>query len=81
MESLALLVVGLMLAQVFLGAVALAFAIVWRAKEKFARTSIVLIALMALQTIWAFTTTIPLFIFVAVAFLAASALVRFLPKN
>lgn len=80
MESLAYLVMGLLLAQIFLGAIALVFAIVWRAKVTFGRTSIVLIGLLALQTIWAFNTAAA-FGYIAGTFLAASALVRFLPKK
>jgi hypothetical protein len=80
MESLAYLVMALLLAQIFLGAVALVFAIVWRSKTKFARTSIVLIALLAVQTLWGFNTAAA-FGYIAVTFLAASALVRFLPNK
>ena len=80
MESLAYLVMALLLAQIFLGAVALVFAIIWRSKAKFARTSIVLIALLGLQTLWGFNTAAA-FGYIAVTFLAASALVRFLPKK
>jgi hypothetical protein len=80
MESLAYLVMGLLLAQIFLGAIALAFAIAWRSKGKFGRTSVVLIALLALQTLWGFNTAAA-FGYIAITFLAASALVRFLPKK
>jgi hypothetical protein len=80
MESLAYLVMALLLAQIFLGAVALVFAIIWRSKAKYARTSIVLIALLGLQTLWGFNTAAA-FGYIAVTFLAASALVRFLPKK
>jgi nitrate reductase gamma subunit len=81
MESLAYLVMALLLAQLLLGAVALLFAIMWRAKNKFARTSMVLLVLLALQTLWAFTIPSPVFAYIALVFLAASALVRFIPKN
>jgi hypothetical protein len=80
MESLAYLVMGLLLAQIFLGAIALVFAIVWRSKGKFGRTSVVLIALLALQTVWAFNTAAA-FGYIAFTFLSASALLRFLPKK
>jgi nitrate reductase gamma subunit len=81
MESLAYLVIALLLAQLLLGAVALVFAILWRAKDKFARTSIVLISLLAAQTVWAFTIPSPVFAYIAITFLVASVSVRFIPKN
>ena len=80
MESLAFLVMALLLAQIFLGAIALVFALVWRSKGKFTRTSVVLIGLLTLQTVWAFNTA-AVFGYIAFTFLAAAALLRFLPKK
>ena len=76
MESLAYLVLGLLLAQILLGAVTLTFAILHRVKGKFALTSQVLIALLALQMAWGFSVAAT-FGYLALIFLAGSAIVRY----
>ena len=55
MESLAYLVLGLLLAQLALGVLTLVFALMYRLKTKFAITSQVMIGLLALETILGFT--------------------------
>ncbi|NBR24854.1 MAG: hypothetical protein EBU08_14000 [Micrococcales bacterium] len=77
MESLALLVTFLLLIQVFLGAVTLTFAILFRRRGTFKLTSQILIGLLALQTIWALSV-LPAFGYPALVFLIAATLVRFL---
>jgi len=77
MESLALLVTFLLLIQVFLGAVTLTFAILYRRRGTFKLTSQILIGLLALQTIWALSILLP-FGYPGLVFLIAAGLVRFL---
>ncbi|MEY2816336.1 MAG: hypothetical protein RJA78_912 [Actinomycetota bacterium] len=77
MESLVLLVTFLLLIQVFLGAVVLTFAILWRSKGKFKLTSQILIGLLAVQAVWALSIQLP-FGYPSLTLLIASALVRYL---
>ena len=53
MESLALVVSLMLLGEVFLGLATIVFAILARFKSRFARTSLVLIAVLAVETVWA----------------------------
>jgi hypothetical protein len=80
MESLALLVVGLLLAQLAIGVLTLVFSVLYRRLGKFAITSQVLIVFLGLEMIWGFTINnafgIPAFIFTLTA-----ALIRYLPKK
>ena len=80
MESLAYLVVGLLLAQLAVGVVPLVFSLIYRIKGKFANTSQVLIILLALETIWGFTIN-NAFGIPGVVFLITAALIRYLPKK
>jgi hypothetical protein len=80
MESLALLVVGLLLAQLALGVVPLVFSLIYRIKGKFAITSQVLIGVLALETIWGFTIN-NAFGIPGVVFVITAALIRYLPKK
>ena len=80
MESLAYLVVGLLLAQLALGVLPLVFSIIYRRNDKFAITSQVLIGLLALEMIWAFTID-NAFGIPAIVFLITAALTRYLPKK
>jgi hypothetical protein len=75
MESLAYVVMGILVAQILLGAVPLTFAILYRVKGKFAVTSQVLIALLALQMAWGFTLAAA-FGYLALTFLVSSSIVR-----
>jgi hypothetical protein len=80
MESLAYLVLGLLLAQLGIGVITLLFSVFYRRLGKFAITSQVLIVLLGLEMIWGFTINnafgIPAFIFTLTA-----ALIRYLPKK
>lgn len=80
MESLAYLVIGLLLAQLGIGVITLLFSVLYRRLGKFAITSQVLIVLLGLEMIWGFTINnafgIPAFIFTLTA-----ALIRYLPKK
>lgn len=80
MESLALLVMFMFLIQFALGLVALIFAIIYRRTGKFKVTTTVLVALLALETVWALIT-LPAFGYPSLAFLVASALLRFLERK
>jgi heme A synthase len=77
MESLAIVITLLLLIQVLLGAVALTFAILFRRRGTFKLTSMILIGLLALQTIWALSVQ-PAFGYPSLVFLVAAGLVRFL---
>jgi hypothetical protein len=80
METLAYLVLGLLLAQLAIGVLTLVFSVLYRRLGKFAITSQVLIVLLGLEMIWGFTINnafgIPAFIFTLTA-----ALIRYLPKK
>jgi len=80
METLAYLVLGLLLAQLGIGVITLLFSVLYRRLGKFAITSQVLIVLLGLEMIWGFTINnafgIPAFIFTLTA-----ALIRYLPKK
>jgi hypothetical protein len=80
METLAYLVLGLLLAQLGIGVITLLFSVLYRRLGKFAITSQVLIVLLGLEMIWGFTINnafgIPAFIFTLTA-----ALIRYLPKR
>ena len=80
MESLAYLVLGLLLAQLAIGVLTLVFSVLYRRLDKFAITSQVLIVLLGLEMIWGFTISnafgIPAFIFTLTA-----GLIRYLPKK
>ena len=80
MESLALLVMFLFLIQLSLGLLALVFAIIYRRTGKFKVTTTVLVALLALETVWALIT-LPAFGYPSLAFLIAAALLRFLERK
>lgn len=80
MESLAYLVVGLLLAQLALGVLPLVFSLIYRIKGKFSITSQVLIGVLALEMIWGFTIN-NAFGIPAAVFVITSALVRYLPKK
>jgi len=80
MESLAYLVVGLLLAQLALGVLTLVFALMYRLKTKFAITSQVMICLLALETIWGFTIN-NAFGIPALIFTETAELIRYLPKK
>ena len=80
MESLAYLVVALLLAQLALGVLTLVFALLYRLKARFAITSQVMIGLLALETIWGFTIN-NAFGVPALIFTATAALIRYLPKK
>jgi len=80
MESLAYVVVGLLLAQLGLGVLTLVFALLYRLKGKFAITSQVIIGLLALETIWGFTIN-NAFGIPALIFTATAALIRYLPRK
>jgi hypothetical protein len=75
MESLAYLVMGILAAQILLGALPLTFSILYRVKGKFAVTSQVLIALLVLQMAWGFSVA-PAFGYLSLTFLVSSAIVR-----
>jgi hypothetical protein len=80
METLAYLVLGLLLAQLGIGVITLLFSVLYRRLGKFAITSQVLIVLLGLEMILGFTINnafgIPAFIFTLTA-----ALIRYLPKK
>lgn len=53
MESLALVVSVMLLGEVLLGVATIVFAVLVRFKGKFARTSLVLISVLAVEAVWA----------------------------
>jgi len=78
MQDLAIIVSLMLLAQLAICLSAIAFAIVYRAKGKFSRTSAVFVVLMALLAAWGYTLT-PGFAYApGIAFFIAAPL-RFLP--
>jgi hypothetical protein len=79
MESLAYLVLGLLLAQLAIGVLTLVFSVLYRRLGKFAITSQVLIVLLAIEMIWGFTIS-NAFGLPAAIFVTTSALIRYLPK-
>lgn len=77
MESLAYLVVMIFLIQLLIGVATLTFAILFRKTKKFRLTSILLIAFLGIETLWAYVT-VPAFAMASAVFLVSAALVRFL---
>ncbi len=77
MESLAYVVMAMLLAQVLLGLIALTFAILNRVMSKFRITSNVLVGLLGVEMIWGFTIA-PAFGYIALTLLAVTAIVRYL---
>lgn len=55
MESLALIVSLMLLGEVVMGLAAITFAVLARFKGRFRRTALVLLAILAVETAWAFT--------------------------
>lgn len=80
MESLAYLVIGLLLAQLGIGVITLLFSVLYRRLGKFAITSQVLIVLLGLEMIWGFTIN-NAFGIPALIFTLTAALIRYLPKK
>jgi hypothetical protein len=76
MESLAYVVMAMLLAQVLLGLVSVTFSILNRVLNKFKTTSQVLLGLLAIEMVWGFTIA-PAFGYIALTLLAISAAVRF----
>ncbi len=77
MESLAYVVMAMLLAQVLLGLIALTFAILNRVMSKFRITSNVLVGLLGVEMIWGFTIA-PAFGYTALTLLVVTAIVRYL---
>ncbi|NBR65353.1 MAG: hypothetical protein EBS85_04785 [Micrococcales bacterium] len=80
METLAYLVFGLLLAQLGLGMLAMLLAWFYRIRGTFALSSQILIAVLALETIWAFGISTAFGVPAAV-FVITAALIRYLPKK
>jgi hypothetical protein len=79
MESLALLVTFILLAQVVFGLAVILFAALARFKGKFRRTSIVLLILLAAETAWALWV-LPAFGVPSLIALAVSAVLFWWPR-
>ena len=80
MESLALVVSLMLLAEVLLGLAAIVFAVLARFKRRFARTSLVLIAVLAVETVWALWV-LPAFGFPSLIALGSAVVLRWWPRN
>lgn len=80
MESLALIVSLMLLAELILGATVLTFNIVFRVRGKFAKTTLFLLVVLAIETAWALSI-LPAFGYPSLAFLLVAALLRFLPNR
>ncbi|MEY4319860.1 MAG: hypothetical protein RL378_964 [Actinomycetota bacterium] len=80
MESLALFVTLMFLAEVLFALAVVAFAIVARFRGRFRRTALVLIVLLAIETAWALSV-LPAFGFPSLFALALSAGIYWWPKR
>lgn len=80
MESLALIVSLMLLGEVLLGLAAIVFAVLARFKGKFARTSLVLIAVLAVETVWALWI-LPAFGFPSLISLGIAVVLRWWPRR
>lgn len=80
MESLALLVGGMYLAEIAFAVTTLIFSIWFHVKRRFGKTSLVLIILLTAETIWALTL-LPAFGYPGAVGIIVSALFRFLPNK
>ncbi len=80
MESLALVVSLMLLGEVLLGLATIVFAVLARFKGKVARTSLVLIALLAVETAWALWI-LPAFGFPSLIALGIAVVLRWWPRR
>lgn len=80
MESLALVVSFMLLGEVLLGLAAIVFAVLARFKRRFARTSLVLIGLLAVEAAWALWI-LPAFGFPSLIALGVAVVLRWWPRN
>jgi hypothetical protein len=80
MESLAILVMFMFLAEILFGLLAIVFAIMARFRGRFRRTALVLIVLLAVETAWALWV-LPAFGFPPLAALALAAGIYWWPKR
>jgi hypothetical protein len=80
MESLALIVSLMFLAELLLGAGTITFAALVRFKGKFSRTSLVLIVVLAIETAWALWV-LPAFGMPSLVALMISVAVRWWPRK
>lgn len=80
MESLALVVSLMLLGEVLLGLATIVFAVLARFKGRFRRTSLVLIALLSTETVWALWV-LPAFGFPSLIALGIAVLMRRWPHN
>jgi hypothetical protein len=80
MESLALVVTLMLLAQVVVGLAVIVFAALARFKDRFRRTAIVLLALLAVETAWALWV-LPAFGVPSLITLAIAALLFWWPRR
>lgn len=78
MEDLALIVSLMLLGELLIGLAVITFAIIYRVKRKFAKTTLVLIGLLTLETVWALSL-LPAFGFPPLVALLISAALRFIP--
>ncbi|MFM6980412.1 MAG: hypothetical protein ACKOWE_03295 [Micrococcales bacterium] len=78
MEDLAIIVSLMLLSEILFGLAVIIFAIVYRVKRKFANTTLVLLGLLALETVWAISLT-PAFGYPALAALVIAVALRFIP--
>ena len=80
MESLALLVGGMFLAEIALAVITVVFAAIYRARGKFRLTTTILIGMLSAWTIWALVLS-PAFGYPPLAGVLLAALLRFAPKR
>ena len=78
MESLALVVSLMLLGEVLLSLAAIVFAVMARFKGKFRRTSLVMIAVLAVETVWALWV-LPAFGFPSLIALGVAVVLRWWP--
>ena len=80
MESLALVVSLMLLGEVLLGLAVIVFAVLARFKGKFQRTSLVLIAVLAVETVWALWV-LPAFGIPSLIALGIAVVLRWWPRR
>ena len=80
MESLALVVSFMILGELLFGVATIVFAVLARFKGRFPRTSLVLIALLAVETAWALSV-LPAFGFPSLVALGIAVVLRWWPKR
>lgn len=80
MESLAFVVTLMLLGEVLLGAATIVFAVLARFTGRFGRTALLLLAVLAVETVWAFTV-LPAFGVPSLLALGVSVVLHWWPRT